>query len=329
MKYLIFLPFFSILSWFPSKDTPTEPIAIVPLAGIGFDKMEVKNVNDSLGRFFIQIPQLYVQRWDTLAQTKFWRTLIKLSPDSGIINISSSRQIIELFSNSGWEKQSPEKKEAYRDSVRRVHNLGIEDKIFFSRGKGDFYDFEGAIQTIDKGIFIFEQEKTDPFFAQTILLIESPGKCAKSNVGACGSFQLMKSVAIQMGMKVNSVVDERTDFDKSAAASAKLIRTVCIPQAKDILLRHNISYNETDLWFRLLVLHIYHAGAGNVSGAVNIIQPLTGDMNLITQLWQTKYKGFGNASQNYSQVALASLLELDHIIYNKCEDVLFHPLIYK
>ncbi len=328
MKYLIFVPFFSLLFWFPSVETSNEPEANGESV-IERNKMEVTNISDTVGRFFIQIPELYGQRWDTLAQTKFWRTIIRLSPDSGIVNVSSSRQMVATFPNKNWERQSAEQKEAYRDSIRKAYNLNSDEKIFFSVGKADFYDFEGAIQTIDRGIFIFEQEKTDPFYAQTILLIESPGKCAKSNVGACGSFQLMKSVAIQMGMRVNSIEDDRKDFDKSAVGAAKLLRTVCIPHAKDILSRHNISYNETDLWFRLFVLHIYHAGAGNVGGAVNVLQPSSGEMSLITQLWQTKYKSFGNASQNYSQVAIASLLELDDIIYKKCDNVLYHPLIYK
>lgn len=326
MSYLIFLPFLSFLSFIISDDKSIY--TDVPL-GINLNKMEVKNVNDTSGKFYVHIPELYTERWDVFPQMKFWRTIIRLSPDSGIINISSNRRIIERFSNTEWEKQSEIKKEAYRDSIRRHYNLSSEEKVFFSRGKSDFYDFEGAMETIDRGIYIFEQEKTDPFYAQTILLIESPGKCSKSSAGACGSFQLMKSVAIQLGMKVNSIVDERKDFDKSAAAAAKLIRTICIPEAKSILSRYNISYNETDLWFRLFVLHIYHAGAGNVSGALKVLQPITGNVELITRLWQTRYGNFGNASQNYSQIAVASLLELEEMIYNRCEDVSFHPLVYK
>ena len=31
------------------------------------------------------------------------------------------------------------------------------------------------------------------------------------------------------------------------------------------------THGETDLWYRLLVLHVYHAGAGNVAKALNII----------------------------------------------------------
>ena len=60
-------------------------------------------------------------------------------------------------------------------------------------------------------------------------------------------------------------------------------------------------------------------GAGNVRNAVNVINPTKGDMTLITQLWKTEVGQFRNASQNYSQLALASLIELDNIIYKKCQ----------
>jgi len=56
------------------------------------------------------------------------------------------------------------------------------------------------------------------------LLIESPNKLQKSFVGAYGSFQLMKNVAIQIGLKVNGYVDEREDFNKSAWVASQLIK---------------------------------------------------------------------------------------------------------
>jgi hypothetical protein len=36
-------------------------------------------------------------------------------------------------------------------------------------------------------------------------------------------------------------------------------------------------------------------------------------------MWQSEWGGFKNASQNYSQVALASLLQLQELIYEKCD----------
>src|SRR5690554_8012570 len=81
---------------------------------------------------------------------------------------------------------------------------------------------------------------------------------------------------------------------------------VCIPEAKVILDRHGIAYHENDLWFRLFVMHIYHAGAANVSGVVNKINPSTGGMDLIQAMWVTENGRFRNASQNYTQIALRS-----------------------
>jgi len=60
----------------------------------------------------------------------------------------------------------------------------------------------------------------------------------------------------------------------------------------------------------MLVLHTYHAGAGNVMAALNKLQPTEGGMQLLQQLWQTEAGGFRNASQNYSQIALAANLRL-------------------
>jgi hypothetical protein len=136
----------------------------------------------------------------------------------------------------------------------------------------------------------------------------------------------MRKVAINLGLKVNRYVDERKDFDKSAWASAKLIRTICIPETNRILKEHGIEFSQDDLWYKLLVLHTYHAGAGNVKNAIDVIKPTKGDMGLITTLWQTEVGSFRNASQNYSQLALASLIELDNIIYKRCQFIYYCPI---
>jgi hypothetical protein len=39
----------------------------------------------------------------------------------------------------------------------------------------------------------------------------------------------------------------------------------------------------------------------------NVMQPEVGNMAMIMQLWNTNAGGFQNCSQNYSQVAIASL----------------------
>ena len=286
------------------------------------DVVEVVGLNDSTSYNFLATEQLYIERWDTLAQPNFWRTLMRLTSDSALINIASTRQIIKKLAVKDWNLLSDDEKDIYRDSIRTHYGLEAEAKVFMTSGKSDFYDFEKVMPSIGRGIQLFKENEVDPFYAQAILLIESPNKVQKSPVGAYGSFQIMKGVAINLGLKVNSVIDERKDFDKSAWGAAKLIKTICIPELNKILDERCIEYQPTDIWYRLLVLHVYHAGAGNVKKAIQVIDPHKGDMQLITQLWQTEAAGFRNASQNYSQLALASMLELNHIIYHNCDNIL-------
>src|SRR5690606_6168333 len=116
----------------------------------------------------------------------------------------------------------------------------------------------------------------------------SPNKLQKSNVGAYGPFQLMKGVARMYGLKVNRSIDERADFERSAYAASSLIKNICVPRARRITdSLHIVNYDEDELWFRLLVMHIYHAGAYNVQKAVYSFNPTEGNMDLIYTLWRT------------------------------------------
>ncbi len=288
-----------------------------------YDLIEAFYKADTSHQVFVNTDVLKSERWDTLAQPNFWREVMDLSPDSCIINIAATRTILGKDSFVKWKAQTEPQKTAYKDSVRKVYGLADSVMIYVTSGKNHFYQVEKVMGSISKAVEIFQDYNTDPWYAQAILLIESPGKMAYSNVGAYGPFQLMKSVAISHGLKVNKTIDEREDFDKSAMGAASLIRRTCIPEAKRILNKHNISFDEQDLWFRLFVLHIYHAGAGNVGGLLESIQPKTGGQELITTMWQSEWGGFKNASQNYSQVALASLLRLHETIYNTCDAIFY------
>jgi hypothetical protein len=283
-----------------------------------------KNVvtfKDTSVRRFIHDPLLYSERWDTLAQPLFWRQVIELPQDSCILNIASTRRIIGKVATKDWHAQSEPQKAAFKDSLRKAYGLAEGTPINVTVGKREFYSHKMVVPSIDKAIEVFNREGTDPWYAQTILLIESPGKMQKSSAGAYGAFQLMKSVARKYGLVVNKYVDEREDFDKSAMAAARLLGRVCVPEVKKILDNHCIAYKEDDLWFRLLVLHAYHAGSGNVAAVINKIAPSEGGMQLIRTVWQTEAGGFKNSSQNYSQVGLASLLRFDEIVYHSIDTV--------
>ncbi|MDX2246656.1 MAG: hypothetical protein SF052_07775 [Bacteroidia bacterium] len=276
--------------------------------------LEIVLPRDTMVQRVIRDRYIYAERWDTLAQMRFWRRVMTLSPDSSVLNVADTRQILHTFPTAFYDSLSGDEKLAFKDSMLTQFSLAKGTRLYVTYGKSDYYQHRAVLPTIGKAIDIFNQYETDPWYGQAILLIESPGQIRKSSAGANGSFQLMKYVAVEGGLTVNSVVDEREDFEKSAMAAAKYLKRTCIPEVRGMLNAYGLPYDEKELWFRLLVLHVYHAGAGNVRGVMRIIQPQAGGMDLIRELWTTEYKGFRNASQNYSQVALASFLELDRII---------------
>ena len=296
-----------------SEPETDKPLGEVDISNI-YD-VKSQKLNDSVQLFYVDDIQLYHQGWNELAQPYFWQTIMNLSPDSCVINVAASRQIISIMSLKDYDRYSDKEKDAMRDSIRVAHNLDSNATIYRTIGKKDFYDYGNILETISKGVEAFKNQGVDPWYAQAILMIECPGKLARSSAGAYGSFQLMPFVARKFGLTVSRHLDERKDFDKSAIAASKMISTVCIPEAKSILNRYNISYNESDLWFRLFVMHIYNAGAGNVSSVVNKIAPTEGGMQLIQTMWVTQAGSFKNASQNYSQLTLAAMMILDKMLW--------------
>lgn len=294
--------------------TDMSKVAVVEKYAVGYNEVnKIQFINDEF---------LYSEGWHNLPQAKFWQQIMALTPDSALVNVAGARKIVDKVYLKDWNKLTDLSKTAYKDSIRKMHGVPDSVSILLTAGKKDFYEFKKVIPTISRSIDVFKQNGVDPWYAQAILLIESPGKThTKSTVGANGPFQLMKAVAIKQGLKVNKYVDERTDVEKAALGASRLLNRICIPYTRAMLDSAHVKYNETDLWFRLLVLHSYHAGAGNVAGVIRKINPSEGGMQLIQQVWQTTYGGFRNASQNYSQLALAAFCSFDNIVMQPTDSV--------
>ena len=292
-----------------TKTTPTEKINKV--SSYREDVITVFNPEAQQEQSYVYDKELYQLGCDTMPQVKFWRSIMHLPKDSALLCYSNQRSVLHKVHLKSWNTLSDDQKLVYRDSLRYANCLTDSERILLVEGKSFFYDFDKAYPNLHRGIDDFMANDVDPWYAQAILLIESPNKLQKSTVGAYGPFQLMKPVARLFGLKVNSKIDERADFDRAAYASSSLLKKICIPKTKEILDTLCISYNETDLWFRLLVMHVYHAGAGNVKAALEAIRPTQGDFTIIQTLWHTKAKAFKTASQNYSQLALAAMLEMN------------------
>lgn len=251
-----------------------------------------------------------------------------LTPDSALVSVAESRLVLDKISVKQWNKLPEEEQTCYRMDLRVRHGIADSVPLYVTIGKKDFYQFQKAIPAIDKSISIFEKNGVDPWYAQAILLIESPGKTnTKSVVGANGPFQLMKSVARQQGLIINKTIDERTDIEKSALAASKLLKKICIPKVCGMLDSAQISYKQTDMWFRLLVLHTYHAGAGNVKGVIKKINPCEGGIELMQTVWKTTYKSFKNSSQNYSQLALAAFCTFHELMLYENDNTIPLPVV--
>ncbi len=301
MRILLYISCFITFLSFGQKTTQTH----------AYELLEIKNVSPP--QLIIHPKIIYKDNWHVLPQTIFWKQIITLSPDSCLLNVACNRKVLHKVSYHDWMKKTELEKDFFKDSLKLVHALAAAEKINVTTGKNDFYKIKEVSPNITKGIQLFQQFGVDPWYAQAILLIESPAQLKKSISGAYGAFQLMPGVARNYGLTVNNFVDERENFERSAFGAAQLISRSCIPSVKSILESHNITYTETDLWFRLLVMHVYHAGATNVRAVINKIQPTQGGQELIKQIWSTTAGSFGNSSQNYTQVALATQLLLHEI----------------
>jgi tRNA-binding EMAP/Myf-like protein len=264
---------------------------------------------------------IFDERWDMLPQMDYWKLVMQLSPDSCVVSQGPDKKIRKIMPSNLWKTYTDEQKDKAKELLKVELNIKPDELLTVVVGKSNFYLFDVVYPSLTRGVAAFEKNKVDPWYAQAILLIESPGQLKKSTTGAYGPFQLMPEVARHQGLIVTDWKDERKDFDRSAYGAARLISRICIPEAKRMLNKHGISYAENDLWFRLFVMHIYHAGAGNVRAVLDKIAPKKGGKELILAMWQTKAASFGNSSQNYSQVALAAQLILHELIYTKCDEI--------
>jgi hypothetical protein len=264
---------------------------------------------DSITYCLEKIPEKEGNNWLLFQpEVDFWIQNIQLSEDSflvvdqvsrGVLDILHKKEVLEIEKGGNLKCLGT----IYKGSCFDLEDVSIK----FVRGRKSFFDFQHIGKKINSASEIFEGVGVSPLYAQLLLLIESPNNPhSKSIAGALGYFQLMPEVARKYGLIVNNNIDERASFEKSAKAAAKLFKNYCIPSAVSICEALDLSFEDDDLWFQLLALHIYNAGAGNVKKAAFMHVGVTDGKELIKLLWHTKKAAFGNSSQNYSQLCLAS-----------------------
>lgn len=308
-----------------------KSIAVIGLsAGLFISASTIKNnhqVNGKLDESTFYVDSTFVINQDTFhflsiekdsaahelifsPNVAFWKRDIMLSSDSFLVVNQRDRVIFDIV-----HKNSVHKIERGQNlsNLGRIYgykyDVPQDIKIKFVRGRRDFFDYSVIGPKLKEANRVFNLVGADPIIAQLLLLIESPNNHkGVSHSGAAGHFQIMPSVARKYGLKIGQRVDERHNFTKSSYAAARLVKEYCIPQAKRICTQNNIEIEQDALWFKLLVLHIYNAGAGTVAKAVRHLPEITKGNELIKTLWRTNVGAFQNSSQNYSQVCLASYL---------------------
>ena len=70
---------------------------------------------DSCSHVVIDPEMLIVERWDTLAQSRFWKTVINLSSDTCVVNVAETRQILGYIHRKEWYDQTNEEKKNFKD----------------------------------------------------------------------------------------------------------------------------------------------------------------------------------------------------------------------
>ena len=63
------------------------------------EKLWVAENNQS--NLIIESEQMYTERWDMLPQATFWKKIMTLTKDSCLINVASSRQILQSIQKIG------------------------------------------------------------------------------------------------------------------------------------------------------------------------------------------------------------------------------------
>ncbi len=265
------------------------------------------------GIAWLSVPNVVNEGWDTMPEIIFWRRIVSLPKDSSVANVYASRKLLKNFSRSFIDSlEVAGKLEVLRNELALEYKIPAGQRIMFTSGRKWFYNFANVQDKIGRGMQVFDSLGVDPFYAQTVLLIESPGSNKqKSIAGAYGHFQIMPFNARKYGLRIDNYVDERENFDRSAYVSAMLFKETFIPLAKRWCNELGFNADENALWFKLLVMHCYNAGPYGVKSAMQQVPNYYQGNKLIHRLWHTTAKYFPSEAQNYSQLAVACYLEFE------------------
>ena len=73
---------------------------------LSWDDEKISLYKNNAKHTLMNAESIFEERWDELAQAQFWQKIMLLSPDSCIVNVASSRQILSVIPVIEWAKKS-------------------------------------------------------------------------------------------------------------------------------------------------------------------------------------------------------------------------------
>ena len=143
-KFLLYLSFLTAISTFANVENNVKLISVL------------KDTNQFT---FVGTPDLFQEKWDTLAQPNFWKIVMNMPPDSCLINVAKTRQVLKRESVKNWNRLTDSQKDEARTELRKLHNLPPDTRIFMTTGKNDFLNLPMFIRVFQKPLKFFLKTK--------------------------------------------------------------------------------------------------------------------------------------------------------------------------
>ncbi|MFK8046215.1 MAG: hypothetical protein AB8B72_12030, partial [Crocinitomicaceae bacterium] len=96
------------------------------LNGFGYAPNIIKFIQvkkDTVSYKFVETPDLFSENWHQLAQPNFWKTIMRMSPDSCLINVASTRKILHKESLAKWNLMNDLEKDSVRQDFRDLYGI--------------------------------------------------------------------------------------------------------------------------------------------------------------------------------------------------------------
>ena len=87
---------------------------IIKGQGLSWDDEKITLFKDNTKHTLMNTESIFEERWDELAQAQFWQTIMLLSPDSCVVNVAATRQILGIIPVNKWARLTEIEKSAFK-----------------------------------------------------------------------------------------------------------------------------------------------------------------------------------------------------------------------